>query len=94
MSLFLLLIVLVALLLAAIWWNPRRTVSSSVAVPSLFASLPGPGSPAITERDTILNEEIQIIEDLIRQDDADKRRAAALDRLATIQAIAATKRKA
>jgi hypothetical protein len=92
MSLFFLLIVLVALLLAAIWWNPRRTVSPSVAVPSLFASLPG--SPAITERDTILNEEIQIIEDLIRQDDADKRRAAALDRLATIQAIAATKRKA
>jgi hypothetical protein len=92
MSLFFLLIVLVALLLAAIWWNPRRTVSPSVAVPSLFAS--PAGSPAITERDTILNEEIQIIEDLIRQDDADKRRAAALDRLATIQAIAATKRKA
>ena len=90
MSLFLLLIVLVVLLLAAIWWNPRRTVSPSV-VPNLFA--PVVGTALSTERDTILNEEIQIIEDLIRQDDADKRRAAALDRLAAIQAIAATKRK-
>jgi hypothetical protein len=90
MSLFMLLIVLVVLLLAAIWWNPRRTVSPSV-VPNLFS--PVAGTALSTERDTILNEEIQIIEDLIRQDDADKRRAAALDRLAAIQAIAATKRK-
>lgn len=90
MSLFLLLIVLVVLLLAAIWWNPRRTVSPSV-VPNLFA--PVAGTASSTERDTILNEEIRIIEDLIRQDDADKRRAAALDRLAAIQAVAATKRK-
>lgn len=92
MSLFLLLIVLVVLLLAAIWWNPRRTVSPSPSVvPNLFA--PVAGTALSTERDTILNEEIRIIEDLIRQDDADKRRAAALDRLAAIQAIAATKRK-
>lgn len=90
MSLFLLLIVLVVLLLVAIWWKPRRTVSPSV-VPNLFASVAG--SSAATERDVILDEEIRIIEDLIRQDDADRRRAAALDRLAAIQAIAATKRK-
>lgn len=89
MSLFLLLIVLVILLLAAIWWNPRRTVSPSV-VPNLFASVAG--SAAATERDVILNEEIQIIEDLIRQDDADRRRAAALARLADV-ALTATKRK-
>lgn len=86
MSLFFLLIVLVFLLLAAIWWNPKKqTASQSASQPSLFASLV-PAASATTDRDAVLEDEIREIVDVIRQDEADRRRAAALARLADIQA--------
>lgn len=86
MTLFFLLIVLVVLLLAAIWWNPKKqTVSQSASQPSLFASLI-PSSTATTDRDAVFEYEIREIVDVIRQDEADRRRAAALERLASIQA--------
>lgn len=86
MTLFFLLIVLVFLLLVALWWTPRKpTASQSASQPSLFASLV-PSSSATTDRDAVLEDEIREIVDVIRQDEADRRRAAALERLASIQA--------
>jgi hypothetical protein len=39
-----------------------------------------------TDRDSVLEAEIAEIVSVIRQDEADRRRAAALDRLASLQA--------
>ena len=86
MTLFLLLIVLVALLLAAIWWNPKRQPKAA-SQPSIFAALSSPSSDS-TDRDAVLESEIAEIVSVIRQDEADRRRAAALDRLASLQATA------
>ena len=83
MSLFLLLIVLVLALLFAIWWKPSKpkagqsaSILSAIASPSDFAS----------DRDAVLESEIAEIVSVIRQDEANRRRAAALERLAAIQA--------
>lgn len=84
MTLFLLLIVLVALLLAAIWWNPKRPPKAA-SQPSIFTALSSPLS-VLTDRDAVLESEIAEIVSVIRQDEADRRRAAALDRLASLQA--------
>lgn len=84
MSLFFLLIVLVVLLLAAIWWNPKRPPKAA-SQPSIFAALSSPSSVS-TDRDAVLESEIVEIVSVIRQDEADRRRAAALERLASIQA--------
>ena len=84
MTLFLLLIVLVFLLLAAIWWTPKRPPKGAVSQPSIFAALSSPSSVS-TDRDSVLESEIAEIVSVIRQDEADRRRAAALDRLASLQ---------
>jgi hypothetical protein len=84
MTLFLLLIVLVFLLLAAIWWNPKRP-PKAVSQPSIFTAL-APSGAVTSDRDSVLESEIAEIVSVIRQDEADRRRAAALDRLASIQA--------
>lgn len=86
MTLFFLLIVLVVLLLAAIWWNPKRPPKAA-SQPSIFTALSSP-SPVLTDRDAVLESEIAEIVSVIRQDDAERRRAAALERLASIQATA------
>jgi hypothetical protein len=85
MTLFLLLIVLVFLLLAAIWWNPKRPPKGAVSQPSIFTAL-APSGAVSTDRDSVLESEIAEIVSVIRQDEADRRRAAALDRLASLQA--------
>lgn len=93
MSLFFLLIVLVFLLLAAIWWNPNAASKRRGSL--LFPPMPlVPSSTTnqnaidrkTTDRDAVLEDEIREIVDVIRQDEADRRRAAALERLASIQA--------
>lgn len=86
MTLFFLLLVLVVLLLAAIWWNPKRPPKAA-SQPSIFTALSSP-SPVLTDRDAVLESEIAEIVSVIRQDDAERRRAAALERLASIQATA------
>jgi hypothetical protein len=86
MTLFFLLIVLVVLLLAAIWWNPKRPPKAA-SQPSIFTAM-SPPSPVVTDRDAVLESEIAEIVSVIRQDDAERRRAAALERLASIQATA------
>lgn len=86
MTLFFLLIVLVVLLLAAIWWNPKRPPKAA-SQPSIFTAMSSP-SPVLTDRDAVLESEIAEIVSVIRQDDAERRRAAALERLASIQATA------
>ena len=86
MILFLLLIVLLALLLAALWWNPKRPPKAA-SQPSILSALSS--SPSVsTDRDAVLESEIAEIVLVIRQDEADRRRAAALDRLASLQATA------
>jgi hypothetical protein len=85
MTLFFLLIVLVFLLLAAIWWTPKRPPKGAVSQPSIFTALSSPSSVS-TDRDAVLESEIAEIVSVIRQDEADRRRAAALDRLASLQA--------
>lgn len=86
MTLFFLLIVLVVLLLAAIWWNPKRSPKAA-SQPSILTALSSP-PPVFTDRDAVLESEIAEIVSVIRQDDAERRRAAALERLASIQATA------
>lgn len=85
MTLFFLLIVLVFMLLAAIWWNPKKQRKSSSDV-TFFNAFPSPLTT--TDRDAVLEDEIREIVDVIRQDEAERRRAAALERLASIQATA------
>jgi hypothetical protein len=84
MTLFFLLIVLVFLLLAAIWWNPKRPPKGAVSQSSIFTAL-APSGAVSTDRDAVLEAEIAEIVEVIRQDEADRRRAAALDRLASLQ---------
>ena len=84
MNLFFLLIVLVALLLAAIWWTPKRPPKPA-SQPSIFTALSSTSSVS-TDRDAVLESEIAEIVSVIRQDEAERRRAAALDRLASLQA--------
>jgi hypothetical protein len=86
MTLFFLLIVLVGLLLAAIWWTPKRQPKAA-SQPSIFTAL-APSGAVATDRDSVLEFEIAEIVSAIRQDEADRRRAAALDRLAALQASA------
>ena len=85
MTLFFLLIVLVFMLLAAIWWNPKKQRKSSSDV-TFFNAFPSPS--ATTDRDAVLEDEIREIVEVIRQDEIDRRRSAALERLASIQATA------
>jgi hypothetical protein len=85
MTLFFLLIVLVFLLLAAIWWTPKRPPKGAVSQSSIFTAL-APSGAVATDRDSVLESEIAEIVSVIRQDEADRRRAAALDRLASLQA--------
>jgi hypothetical protein len=85
MTLFLLLIVLVFMLLAAIWWTPKRPPKGAVSQSSIFTAL-APSAAVSTDRDAVLESEIAEIVSVIRQDEADRRRAAALDRLASLQA--------
>jgi hypothetical protein len=85
MTLFFLLIVLVFLLLAAIWWTPKRPPKGAVSQSSIFTAL-APSAAVSTDRDAVLESEIAEIVSVIRQDEADRRRAAALDRLASLQA--------
>lgn len=84
MTLFFLLIVLVFLLLAAIWWNPKRPPKGVDSQSSIFTAL-APSGAVSTDRDAVLESEIAEIVSVIRQDEADRRRAAALDRLASLQ---------
>lgn len=95
MSLFFLLIVLVFLLLAAIWWNPNTPAASKrrgylhiPPMPLVPSSTTNQNAidRKTTDRDAVLEDEIREIVDVIRQDEADRRRAAALERLASIQA--------
>jgi hypothetical protein len=86
MTLFLLLIVLVFLLLAAIWWTPKRPPKGAESQPSIFTALVAPSGAVASDRDFVLESEIDEIVKVIRQDEADRRRAAALDRLASLQA--------
>ncbi len=61
--------------------------AKAASQPSIFAALSSP-STVSTDRDAVLESEIAEIVSVIRQDEADRRRAAALDRLASLQATA------
>jgi len=72
-----LLIVLCLLFVVALFWKPKpRNASPSQSQPFMLPSFDGK-----SERDRVLDEDLQIIAEAIRSDEADRRRSAALDRI-------------
>jgi hypothetical protein len=72
----------------ALWWKPGRVRSSLPSAQSV-ASLVAPRAPsAHHERDAVLEDEIEIISRLIREDEAERRRLAAMERLASLKSTA------
>jgi hypothetical protein len=82
-----LLFLLCGLFVVALWWKPGKIKASLPNVQSVLSSPPS-FVASTNERDAVLEEEIGIIAELIRQDEADRRRSAALDRLAALKAAA------
>jgi hypothetical protein len=82
-----LLFLLCGLFVVALWWKPGKIKAALPSVQSVLSSSPSFVAPT-SERDAVLEEEIGIIAELIRQDEADRRRSAALDRLAALKAAA------
>lgn len=83
MSLFLLLMFLAIAILVVLWWKPSKPKAGQSA--SILSAIASPSDIA-SDRDAVLESEIAEIVTVIRQDEADRRRAAALERLAAIQA--------
>jgi hypothetical protein len=82
-----LLLLLCGLFVVALWWKPGKIKAALPSVQSVLSSSPS-FVASTSERDAVLEEEISIIAELIRQDEADRRRSAALDRLAALKAAA------
>ncbi len=87
---FICLLFLSALFIAAMWWKPGK-VRALASQPMPFAtelrqfSQPAPSVHVKPERDAILDEEIDIIAKLIREEEYERRQQAALDRLAAVK---------
>jgi hypothetical protein len=83
---FFALMVVVALIIAAIWWKPGKT-PKGVSRVSSFASFAEPVAlkPQLSQRDQVLDEEIEMIANLIRQDEFDRRRKSAMERLESLK---------
>jgi len=79
--------VLAALLIAAIWWKPGKTLKSLPALPTFESRLASVAAPLVAknERDQVLDEEIDMIATLIRQDEFERRRKAAMERLESLK---------
>ncbi len=75
---FVLLVFLCILVLLAIWWKPGKIRASLPSAPLSFVS------PSQSESD--VDRDIAIITELIRADEAAKRKAAAIERLKSLQA--------
>jgi hypothetical protein len=73
--------------IAALWWKPGR-VRASLPSSHSVAALVSPRAPMAHERDAVLEDEIEIIARLIREDEAERRRLAAMDRLASLKSAA------
>jgi hypothetical protein len=79
--------VLAALLIAAIWWKPSKKSFAVASLPAFSSPFPS-GSPEPSkqnERDQVLDEEIEMIAQLIRQDEFDRRRKSAMERLESLK---------
>lgn len=94
---FLMLIVLCALFVAALWWKPGDVRKAIATRPeprvAEFQRMVEPVKPEpvlgwIDPRDEILEDEIEVIARLIREDERERRRKAALERLNAVQAKA------
>lgn len=87
---FICLLFLSALFIAVLWWKPGK-VKALASQPMHFATELRQVEHAIPsvhvrpERDAILDEEIDIIARLIREEEYERRRQAALDRLAAVK---------
>jgi hypothetical protein len=74
--------------IAALWWKPGRVRASLPSAQSV-ASIVAPRAASVHhERDAVLEDEIEIIARLIREDEAERRRLAAMDRLASLKSAA------
>jgi hypothetical protein len=85
---FICLLFLSALFIAVLWWKPGK-VKALASQPMHFATeLRQVSLESVhvkPERDAILDEEIDIIAKLIREEEYERRRQAALDRLAAVK---------
>lgn len=90
-ALLVILMILVALVIVAVWWKPSKAKSISSAVSDYLPvqAVAVRPEPVKAERDAVLEEEIDIIASLIREEERERRRQAALDRLAAVKAKAA-----
>lgn len=72
---------LVALFVAALFWKPSKGKPSMANSPFAVAMPTFGTADSRSDRDKILDEDLAIISQVLRDDESDRRKQAALDRL-------------